>query len=44
VHIDKGRGLVGDHALSFEAQLDLAGGKAAWMVKEAEEAVRILSR
>src|SRR5262249_2885572 len=41
VHIEKGRGLAGDHARPFEAQLDLAGGKAAWIVRDAEEAVRI---
>jgi hypothetical protein len=36
-----GRGLVGDHARPFEAQLDLTDGKAAWIVKDAEEAVRM---
>jgi putative DNA primase/helicase len=41
VHIEKGRGLAGDHARPFEAQLELADGKAAWIVKDAEEAVRI---
>jgi putative DNA primase/helicase len=41
VHIEKGRGLAGDHARPFEAQLDLADGKAAWIVKDAEEAVRV---
>ena len=41
VHIEKGRGLVGDHARPFEAQLDLTDGKAAWIVKDAEEAVRM---
>jgi hypothetical protein len=41
VHIEKGRGLAGDRARPFEAQLDLTGGKAAWIVKDAEEAVRI---
>ena len=41
VHIEKGRGLVGEHARPFEAQLDLADGKAAWIVKDAEEAVRM---
>jgi putative DNA primase/helicase len=41
VHIEKGRGLAGDHARPFEAQLDLTAGKAAWIVKDAEEAVRV---
>jgi putative DNA primase/helicase len=41
VHIEKGRGLTGDHALPFEAQLELSDGKAAWSVKDVEDAVRI---
>src|SRR5882672_9096769 len=41
VHIEKGRGLVGDHAKPFEAQLELRDGKAAWSVKDVEDAVRI---
>ena len=41
VHIEKGRGVFGEHARPFEAWLDLTDGKAAWIVKDAEEAVRI---
>jgi hypothetical protein len=40
VLIERGRRLAGDHARPFEAQLELADGKAAWIVKDAEEAVR----
>ena len=41
VHIEKGRGLVGEHAKPFEAQLELRDGKAAWSVKDVEDAVRM---
>jgi putative DNA primase/helicase len=40
VHIEKGRGLTGDHARPFEAQLELTDGKAGWIVKDAEDVVR----
>jgi len=41
VHIEKGRGLVGGRARPFEAQLELTNGKAGWIVKNLEDAVRI---
>jgi hypothetical protein len=41
VHIEKGRGLVGEHARPFEAQLALTDGKAGWIVKDVDDAVRI---
>ena len=41
VHIEKGRGLTGDHARPLEAQLELTNGKAGWIVKDLEDAVRI---
>jgi HAMP domain-containing protein len=39
--IEKGPGLHGDHAGPFEAQLELTDGKAAWIVKDVDDAVRI---
>ena len=36
VHIEKGRGLVGDHAKPFEAQLEVRDGQTAWSVKDAD--------
>jgi len=41
VHIEKGRGLHGDHATPFEAHLALTDGKAAWSVKDVEDVVCI---
>jgi putative DNA primase/helicase len=37
VHIEKGRGIHGDHAKPFEAKLDICDGKAVWTVKDVEE-------
>ena len=39
VHIEKGRGVFGEHARPFEAQLEVRGGKAAWAMKDVEDAV-----
>jgi hypothetical protein len=35
VHIEKGRGLQGDHAKPFEAQLERRDGRTKWTVKDA---------
>jgi hypothetical protein len=41
VHIEKGRGLHGEDAKPFEARLDIRAGKAAWSMKDAEDATRV---
>jgi putative DNA primase/helicase len=37
VHIDKGRGIHGEHAKPFEASLATTGGAAVWTMKEIED-------
>jgi putative DNA primase/helicase len=37
VHIEKGRGIHGEHAKPFEASLGIRDGKAVWTVKDVEE-------
>jgi putative DNA primase/helicase len=40
VHIEKGRGIHGEHAKPFEARLDSSTSKAVWTVKDVEEVDR----
>ena len=37
VHIDKGRGILGEHAKPFEARLDSSEHKTVWTMKDVEE-------
>ena len=37
VHIEKGRGIHGEHAKPFEAKLEICDGKAVWSMKDVEE-------
>jgi putative DNA primase/helicase len=41
VHIEKGRGIHGEHAKPFEARLDICDQKAAWTMKEVEDMERV---
>lgn len=38
VHIEKGRGVHGDHAKPFEAKLEVYGGTAKWTMRDIEDA------
>jgi putative DNA primase/helicase len=40
VHIEKGRGIHGEHAKPFEANLDIRDGRAVWTMKDVEEVDR----
>jgi putative DNA primase/helicase len=40
VHIEKARGIHGEHVLPFEARLDTRDGKATWSMKDVEDAER----
>src|SRR5712691_8301276 len=41
VHIEKGRGIHGEHAKPFEARLDICDHKTAWTMKEVEDVERV---
>ena len=41
LHIEKGRGLHGEHAKPFEAQLEVRDGKTFWAIKDVEDAARM---
>jgi len=41
VHIEKARGIHGEHVKPFEARLDTRDGKAAWRMKDVEDADRL---
>jgi hypothetical protein len=40
VHIEKGRGIHGEHARPFEARLAIADGRTVWSMKEVEDVER----
>jgi putative DNA primase/helicase len=40
VHIEKGRGIHGEHARPFEARLAIADGRTVWSMKEVENVER----
>jgi len=41
VHIEKARGIHGELVLPFEARLETGDGKAAWSMKDVEDADRL---
>jgi putative DNA primase/helicase len=41
VHIEKARGIHGEHVKPFEARLETRDGKAAWSMKDVEDADRL---
>ena len=41
VHIEKARGIHGEHVKPFEARLELSDGTAAWSMKDVEDADRL---
>src|SRR5467141_2592071 len=41
LHIEKARGIRGEHLKPFEAWLETRDGKAAWSMKDLEDAVRL---
>jgi putative DNA primase/helicase len=40
VHIEKGRGIHGEHARPFEAQLAIVDGRTEWTMKQIEDVER----
>jgi len=41
VHIEKARGIHGEHVKPFEARLETRDGKAAWSLKDVEDRLRV---